>query len=585
MDDQILDTNQLPDEIMHPEPPNPWYKNWKITLPLAVVVIAVLGLLAYVFFGRNGNPTPVSNQVGLTITGPDKVDSGSEAQFHIQFHNGEDGDLTNVHVDLIYPGNFQFKSSTPSAKTASGQSFDLPIVKKGQNGDLVVRGILKGATGEDKQIVAKLYYRLSTFNSTFQVEQTFHTMIQPPKLTFEITGPAEVPIGQDTSLTLNYSNVSGHDYENLAITLIYPDEFKFTASSVPPAKSNNYWNIGHLETGSSGHIDVSGSFIGENLDEQLLTGMLGQVISGNFAAQIVSTATFRLKSAPLGVFQEADPSDHVGLGNSIEYTINYSNESAIGLTNLVITDTFDTNLVDTSRLAVSDAVITGSTITWKAATNRSLALLSPSQKGEVHFSLPLKSSLPATVKNQIIKNSVTISSAEITTPIRAQDTEVKLSGNLKFDIVGDFVSGAQPMQVGKKSVYAITFLLSSTSNDMESAEVVAGLPLPPSAWNDVVIPDSEKSRLHYDASSGIIRWDVGDLPAFTGKLTPAAKVTFQLEVTPNVSDQGQAIKLLSDIKASARDSFTNENLSSSEMSQYSTTDIDDQFQSLSGTVQ
>jgi uncharacterized repeat protein (TIGR01451 family) len=589
MDDQILEPKDFADlspDIYNPEPSNPWYKNLKFILPAGLILLLILGTVFYFVWGRNSTNTPSSSKVGLVITGPSTVASASEAQFVIAYHNGENADLTNVHLDIIYPSNFQFKSSTPTSKAASGQSFDLPMLKEGKDGQLTVRGKLSGSTGEDKQVKALLRYKLSNFNSTFEVEQTYHVSISAPKLTLEITGPVEVPIGQDSNFAVNYTNVSGQDYENLAVTLIYPDNFKFTQASIPPTKNNNYWQVGKLANGASGHINISGSFLGQNSDEQLLTGMLGQVINSNFAAQIISTSTFRLKDAPLALEQIASPGDIVNLGDSIQYTINYENGSTVGLTNLIITDTFASSLIDTSKISASDAVITGSTITWKAATNRNLSLLPPGGKGQVQLTLPLKQTLPVTVKNQIIKNSVTISSAEITTPIRSLDTQIKLASTLKMDVIGDFVSGATPMEVGKPSTFAVTLLLSNTSNDLNSMLVTASLPLPDSAWTNIIVPESEKARLSFDPSSGLIRWDVGSLPAFAGKLTPAVKVTFNLTVVPGESDRGQVMKLLSDIQASAQDLFTNAKLNPQGVDQFSTSDIsDDGFQAFGSTVQ
>jgi uncharacterized repeat protein (TIGR01451 family) len=589
MDDQILepkDFADLPPDIYSPAPETPWFRKFKFILPAGLVLLLLIGAGLYFAWSKNGTFTPSSSKVGLSVLGPTTVASATEAQFVIKYHNGEDADLTQVHLDLIYPSNFQFKSSTPTSKTASGQSFDLPVLKEGKDGELTIRGKFSGSTGEDKQIQAKLRYKLSNFNSTFESEASYNIKISAPKLTMDITGPAEVPIGQDSSFTVTYTNVSGQDYDNLAVTMIYPEGFKYTQASLPPAKGNNYWQVGKLANGATGHIDISGSFIGQSLDEQLMTGMLGQVIGGNFAAQIISTSTFRLKNAPLSLDQSANPVDIVNLGDSIQYTIYYENESTVGLTNLVITDTFVSSLVDTSKISASDAVITGSTITWKAATNHNLALLSPSGKGQVQLTLPLKQTMPATVKNQIIKNSVTISSAEITTPIRSQDLELKLATKLKMDVVGDFVSGAAPMEVGKPSTFAMTLLLSNQSNDLTATEVTASLPLPSSAWTNSIVPESEKSFLSFDPNSGIIRWDVGSIPAFAGKLTPARKVTFNLTVTPGESDRGQIVKLLSDIQAMATDSFTNQTLKPQGLDQFTTSDInDDGFQSIGSTVQ
>jgi hypothetical protein len=273
------------------------------------------------------------------------------------------------------------------------------------------------------------------------------------------------------------------------------------------------------------------------------------------------------------------------VGDTVQITIKYQNRGTVGLTNLVIVDTLSSNLIDTARLNVPDAVITGSTVTWRAATNTNLSILTPGQTGQVQFSVPLKPNLPNTIKNQIVRSSISVTSAEITTPIRAADLELPLVTKITFDITGDHVSGASPMQVGKPTTFAITWLLTNTSNDVTDAIVVASLPLQPSSWNNVIIPDSEKSRLSFEPSSGLIKWNVGSLPAFTGKLSPVAKVTFQLAVTPGAADQGQIIRLLSKIQATGTDSFTNQRLQARTIDTYSTSDIDDpQFQNLGSSV-
>lgn len=588
MDDQILDPEikaELPQEPLSGIS-KPWYKNGKILWSALVALLLIVGITWYFIWGQTPEVTPQSNNVVLLIKGPETMASGSEAEFHIIYRNGENADMTNVHLDLIYPSNFQFKSSTPAAKIASGQSYDLPLVKEGKDAELVIRGKMSGSTGEVKPLSAKLSYKLSNFNSTFQVTQNYQVTILAPNLTFDVTGPVEVPIGQDITFALNYANVSSQDYDNVALSLSYPEGFKFTSASVPPSKNNNLWQIGKIAAGGNGRIDVTGSFVGNNSDEQLLSGQLGQMISGTFAPQITSTTTFKLKNAPIAITQEISPDDVVTLGNSLSVTIHYQNESNVGATNLVITDTINSNLVDLPKLLVPDAVIVGSTITWRAATNSNLNILSPGQQGQVQFSIPLKSSLPSTVKNQIIQNIVTVTSAEVTSPIRAEDVNVKLAGKFNTDMSSDYVSGASPMQVGQPTTFAITWLASSESTDLAETIVTADLNLPPSSWNNVIIPDSEKSRLKFDPNSGKISWNIGDMPAFTGRLTPAAKVTFQLEVTPSASDTGQNMKLLSNIKATAKDAFTDQDLQAQVNNQLMVSDIEDpQFQQNGTTVQ
>jgi uncharacterized repeat protein (TIGR01451 family) len=584
-DDPIFNPNpqkDLPRQIIIPTRA-PWYKSGKMFIFTLLSLAAIGGIVWYFFLGNSNTVTPGSNNVSIQVKGPSSIASGAEAEFRILYHNGENGDLTNLTLNLIYPNNFTFKSATPAPTAAAGRTFNLPILKEGQDGEVIIRGKLSGSTGEDKQIQAKLHYKLSNFNSEFEVQETLHVTIQAPNLTFDISGPVDVPVGQDSTFTLNYSNVSNQDYDNVAVSLVYPGNFKFTSASQNPSKGNNYWSIGKLPIGGTGKIDVTGSFMGQNLDQQILTGQLGLVINNNFAPQINSTATFKLKSAPISVKQTLQPSEVVNLGSQIQVTIEFSNSGTIGLTNLIITDTINSSLVDTSKLNVSDAVITGSTITWNAATNSNLSLLTPGGKGQVQFSIPLKESLTVTAKNQIITNSVSITSAEITSPIKAADQTIKLATDFNLDVTGSYVSGAQPMQVGKPTTYSITYTLTNSSNDLENVEVIASMPLPPSAWKNVIVPTTESSRLTFDPTAGKIRWKVGNLAAFTGKLTPAAKVTFQIVVTPSPSDQNQYMRLLSDITPVASDNFAGQTLTPDPISQFTTSDIGDNNQG--GTVQ
>jgi len=101
------------------------------------------------------------------------------------------------------------------------------------------------------------------------------------------------------------------------------------------------------------------------------------------------------------------------------------------------------------------------------------------------------------------------------------------------------------------------------------------LPLPSSAWNNVIIPDAEKNRLSFDPNSGKITWNIGDLAAFTGKFLPALKVTFQLRVTPSEVDRNKVMNLLSNIQATGTDAFTGLTITSQNISSISASDMGD----------
>lgn len=509
------------------------------------------------------------------MKGPSQVTSGNEAEYTIVYRNGENATMTAVSLEVLYPAGFTFKSATPAAITTTGGSFNLPPVGPGADGTVVIRGKLAGSTGEDKEIRSRLRYRLSNFNSEFVVEQNIHTSILPPDLIMDIKGPVDVVNGQDTTFTVTFTNVTPNDFENLAVQLTYPTGFIFSGSDTAPSKANNYWLLGKIPASSSISINIAGSFTGDNNEQKLVLAELGQVIGNNFAPQLSASATFKIIPSSLKVTLTSDSVDYVKLGDIINYKINYTNLGNIGLNNLNIVVNLTGVTLDYTRIQARDGIITGQTITWKSASMPGLSVLSPNEKGEITFSVPVKAAPVSNIKNQLITAAAVITSEEVNRPTRTANVELKLISALDLTVSGQYVSGSNPMKVGQPTLFNVTFQLSNLSNDVTGAEVIASLPLPPSAWKNVVIPETAKDKLTYDSNSGKIRWLIGNLPAFTGKFSTVAQATFQLEVIPAEADINKAMPLLKEVSARGTDAFVNKLLETQTINQVDTGTIDD----------
>jgi len=588
MDDQIFDDKtrqELPVDL-NPLPGGrvSIFKNKKVMIPVGVGLVLLAGIGVYFLITSKKTSTPTSTNVLLQIKGPDQLTSGNEAEFRIVYRNGENADLVGISLEAFYPTGFTFKSSTPASTTFSGQAYNLPMLKAGGNAEIVIRGKLSGSTGEDKEIKARLHYKLSNFNSEFAVEQSIHTSILPPNMTMDINGPVDVVNGQDTTFVITYTNVSAQDFQNLAIQVSYPVGFSFTSATPTASKNNNYWTIPKLASGSSGNINITGSFTGDSSQDKLVRADLGMLINNNFAPQLVSTATFRIIPSSLSLTMTAKPDKYVKLGDTVNYVLKYSNQGTIGLNNLVIAVTLDGTAIDFNKVSGQSAIVTGHTLTWKAATLPTLSVLLPNESGEISFSVPIKDNLTTNLKNQAITATASISSNEITQPTKAAPLVLALVSSLDLTVDGNFVSGAAPMQVGKSTVFAMTLTLSNSSNDMSNTVVTASLPLPSSAWKQSIVPDSEKDRLTYDPNSGKIFWRIGTLAAFTGKFIPVLQVTFQLEVIPTEADRGKSVNLLSNIQATGTDSFVGQEIQTDNIASVSTSTIDDDVMNTKGTT-
>ncbi len=566
------DRSALPPSInqsFQPSQPSKWGK--RIAWIAVCLTIFTLGLVSLMFLRNSRSADPTSADVTVEIQGPSELDSGNEAKYVVVYQNNENADLLGLYMEVFYPSQFTFTSADPAPKGATGQSFDLPILRQGQQAEVNIRGKLTGKIDEEKEIRVRLHYRLSNFNSEFNVEGSFKTRILAPKLLFDISGPIEVVNGQDVTFSLNYSNVSGQEFKNVVATAIYPPGFKFNASNPPVSKNNNIWNIGTLPVGAVGKIDVKGSFTGDKNQEKIIEGQLGVEINNIFAPQIIASTAFKIVASSLTLVQNPTPADYTSLGRSVNFALNYGNYGSVGMSNVVIVMTLEGAAIDFTQLKADRAIVTGSTLTWKAATFSSLALLPPNQTGVINLTLPIKSSLSTNLKNQMIKTTAQIYSDQVTNPIRANDVEIKLSSDLNLSMNAHVVSGPDPLQAGQATVFQVTFILTSTSNDLDDVTLIGSIPLPDSAWKNVVVPDSEKDKVTFDANSSKIRWKVGAMSAFSGKFTPARSISFNLEVVPNTSD---AVVLLKDVEATGTDTFISKPITSVKVNEFRTSDAD-----------
>lgn len=591
MEDQIFDSearSEIPVEVNTP-PPSSWrefFRSKKVIFGIGAAVLAIVFIFWFFFSRTNLGTKPASSHVVLLIKGPEQLASDNEAEYTVIYRNGENADLVNISLEMFYPTGFKFKSAEPPAAGTNGQKFNLPLVKEGESGQVIIRGKLSGGTGEDKEIKAKLHYTLSNFNSEFVVEQNIHTVILPPNLTVDITGPVEAVNGQDMTYVVNFTNVSALDYSDLALQLTYPTGFSFTSATPPASTNNNYWKLPILASGHTGSVTINGSFSGQTGEEKIVRAELGKIINNTFAPQVVSTTNFKIIASSLNLTVQASPSSYLKLGDIINYKLHYSNDGRVGLSNLVITVNLEGPALDLSRIAAPNAIITGSTVTWKAATLSNLSLLSPNEQGDITFTVPLKTSLTTNLKNQTVTATGAISSKEISQPTKAAPLQQKLISILGLSVDGQYLSGAAPMEVGKPTVFAMTFTLTNLSNDLSDTVLVASLPLPASAWKNVVMqnPPDSKAVISYDANSGKITWRIGDLPAFTGKFSPAQQVTFQLEVIPNEADRNKPVNLLTNIQASGMDTFVGEKIQTENITNVNTGTLDDDVMNTKGST-
>ena len=97
------------------------------------------------------------------------------------------------------------------------------------------------------------------------------------------------------------------------------------------------------------------------------------------------------------------------------------------------------------------------------------------------------------------------------------------------------------------------------SNDLDKVEVRSSFP-PYMNFKEIISPAD--ADVKFDSSSGNIVWRVGRVPAGIGFLSPALQVAFQVGLIPASNQIGQAPVIINETEASAKDTFTDQTLTS-----------------------
>jgi hypothetical protein len=188
----------------------------------------------------------------------------------------------------------------------------------------------------------------------------------------------------------------------------------------------------------------------------------------------------------------------------------------------------------------------------------------PGDGGEIYLS---PTSLPGVIQNKIVKNphldihvvmTGDRSGPDSGSVSSTDDISIKMLSNLaltakSYRNVGSLTNiGPIPPRSDVASSYTLTWTLTNTSNDLKDTTVSATLPVGV-VWNNETSPSSE--RITYASDSRTVIWNVGNVSAGTGYNYSPKTVSFKVIITPSVNQVGSTPELLTNITATANDTY------------------------------
>ena len=266
-------------------------------------------------------------------------------------------------------------------------------------------------------------------------------------------------------------------------------------------------------------------------------------------------------------------SDYVAkIGDVLNYSIRYQNNSGIALADAKIKATLVGGMLNLTALKTSGAFDSNTqTLSWDSGNLPALKILDPGASGQVDFKVSVKNVFNLerlNDRNFSIRLSVTMDSPSVPFYLSASRTSVrnvsdtKISGLVLVNAQGAYNDGESgvanqgvlPPRVGQATQYTIHWLVKNFATDLNNAEIKANL-APGVKWIGGVNASVGNVPIYNPGDNQVI-WNIDRVAATKGILSPPAEAIFQIEATPDETMVGAPEPLIGATHLKATDNFT-----------------------------
>lgn len=522
---------------------------------LIIILSILLLLLGYYYYQRNVYSREI---LKLEILGPSQAQAFEEVEYLVRYKNN--GNITLEEATLIfqYPGNSLSVDNEERQRVLKA----LEDIYPGEERTISFKARLVGRENETKTAQATLRYRPKNLKAFYEAKTSSTSKILSLPLTLEIDLPSRVEAGKEIQFSLNYFSNSDWPVSDLRIKMEYPQGFEFF-SSRPKALAQTEWDLPLLNKAEGGRIEIRGKLLGEVRDQKTFRATLGLWQQGEFILlKTLARGTEILKPA-LSIIQQINGSlQHTASpGDVLHYEIFFRNIGDGPFQELFLVSTLDSPAFDFDTLRTEFGQFNrgDNFVMWDWREIPKLRFLGPGEEGKVEFWVTLKRNWSLSVgqdKNFSLRNRVVLSQVreEFETKINSL-LEVAQRGYFADEVFGN--SGPLPPQVGRPTTYTITWQAKNYYNDVKNVTLRATLG-PNVKLTGKMFPAD--APITFDSQSKEVVWSIGDMAAGQGIRTSVPNVSFQVELTPDVSQAGKTPEIIGSARISGEDDWTQKTL-------------------------
>ncbi len=531
----------------------------------AAFFVLALAVAAYLFF--SGQNTVSTKNVDVQVAGPTQIRAGDtlSLQIIVTNHNTVPMQLTDLVVEFP-PGT---RSDTDVSVSLPRIRESIGTINPGESINRTVNAVLFGASGAVETVQASAEYRVPSSNAVFVSDTTYTTRISESPAAIAVAAPAQVVSGQSSTIAATVTSNSPQVLSNMLLIATYPPGFSFTSATPAPAFGTTVWKLGDIEPAGTRTITINGVFTGEDGDQRVITftsGNQNASSSQSVAAPLATgeadfTVTKPFISTDVALNGSVADVHTIQRGATVQGTIDWTNNLPVAVQSLAITLSLKGQIIDQGTVHPVQGFYSSanSTITWDSSTLPALANVAPGASGTLTFSFATLPLSRGTFRSPTVNFSVNVSANRQSegnvpgTVTATASTQAMVATNLALGASLASVSGPVPPKVNTETVYTVTLNLTNSANDIANAVVTGILP---TYVRFIGNPTPSSENVTYDSQQGTVSWSPGSLNAGSSRT-----VSFQVGVTPSVSQVAQVPVVMRDIHATAYDRFVQDTVS------------------------
>ncbi|MBN1584811.1 hypothetical protein JW899_00375 [Candidatus Uhrbacteria bacterium] len=493
--------------------------------------------------------------------------SGKATELVVSYRNEGEQPLADSVLEIRMPPSFVPDESEPETdRPAAGfngetvRTVRIGTIPANGQGETVISGRFYSPTGSRNTVTVSASFWRAGDTAPKRTAQNMTWSTSDSLFRLAIRPEEGIVRGRRVTISLPYANLDERGVLAL-IRLTPPDDFVVTGS-FPARTATNEWDLGRLDPGQKGNIEIYGHFRSGSARPAVPHFVASAYIMEGGERRLAEEIRRDIETLSGGFeieqsLTEPSGASAVSPGNPIRLTIRYGNTGQEPLGNVTV------------RLKTDAEFLEGDpTLVWTADTNPELRILDPGTSGSLSFEGRLKADIAPKTRTRPEKPTLELRteaeyflSDDRTRPAVAETSSVSLpisttlslkAAALYWTRDGDQIgSGPFPPEIGRATKYRVFIRIGNDLNRTEETEFTAFLPTG-AEWTGNYSVTIGKPPAFLPAERRLI-WNIGDLPA--DDLQAGIGASFEIALTPTETTIFPAV-LMRDLKLCGRDSFT-----------------------------